>query len=58
MRIFMKDTPVLALKIIKGGGYFGPPFYDNTIIGLDKQLVNIFLPICFNMCFGCSKEPS
>ena len=27
---------------------------------LDKQLkiVNIFLPISFNICFGCSKEPS
>ena len=32
-------------------------------IGLDKQnfqrkIVNIFLPISFNICFGCSKEPS
>ena len=33
-------------------------------IGLDKQknferkIVNIFLPISFNMCYGCSKEPS
>ena len=31
-------------------------------IGLDKQnfegkIVNIFLPISFNICFGCSKEP-
>ena len=31
--------------------------------GLDKQnvqrkFVNIFLPINFNICFGCSKEPS
>ena len=31
--------------------------------GLDKQVfkrksVNIFLPINFNICFGCSKEPS
>ena len=31
--------------------------------GLDKQnfqskIVNIFLPINFNICFGCSKEPS
>ena len=30
-------------------------------IGLDKQknqrkIVNIFLPINFNICFGCSKE--
>ena len=22
------------------------------------KIVNIFLPICFNTCFGCSKEPS
>ena len=32
-------------------------------MGLDKQIcerniVNNFLPICFNICFGCSKEPS
>ena len=31
--------------------------------GLDKQnmkskIVNNFLPISFNICFGCSKEPS
>ena len=31
-------------------------------IGLDKQkiqreIVNIFLPISFNICFWCSKEP-
>ena len=30
--------------------------------GLDKQnfehkIVNVSLPISFNMCFGCSKEP-
>ena len=35
-----------------------------TATGLDKQkkiqrkIVNIFLPINFNICFGCSKEPS
>ena len=32
-------------------------------IGLDKRknqrkLGNIFLPITFSICFGCSKEPS
>ena len=32
-------------------------------IGLDNQnfqrkIVNIFLPIIFSICFGCSKEPS
>ena len=32
-------------------------------IGLDKQklqpkIVNIFLPMNFNICFGCSEEPS
>ena len=35
----------------------------SSTIGLDKQIfwrkiVNIFLPICFNICFRCSKEPS
>ena len=34
-----------------------------TTIGLDKQnferkIVNIFLPISFDICFECSKEPS
>ena len=33
------------------------------IIGLDKQFFGLkieifFLPISFNICFGCSKEPS
>ena len=23
-----------------------------------RKIVNIFLSICFNVCFGCSKEPS
>ena len=35
----------------------------NFFTGLDKQtfqrkIVNIFLPINFNICFGCSKELS
>ena len=40
-----------------------------TKIGIDKQAIgfntifeckieNIFLPISFNICFGCSKQPS
>ena len=34
-----------------------------SLIGFDKKkferkIVNIFLPISFNICFGCSKEPS
>ena len=37
--------------------------YLKNITGLDKQkfsakIVNIFLPINFNICFGCSKEQS
>ena len=28
----------------------------NTIF--EHTIVNIFLPISFNICFGCSKEPS
>ena len=23
-----------------------------------RKIVNIFLPISFNICFGCSKDPS
>ena len=25
---------------------------------IQRKIVNIFLPINFNKCFGCSKEPS
>ena len=39
--------------------------YNLNLIGQDKQknehkhkIVNIFLRISFNICFGCSKEPS
>ena len=28
----------------------------NTIF--ERKIVNIFLPISFNICFGCSKESS
>ena len=31
-------------------------FYINKIF--ECKIVNIFLPISFNICFGCSKEPS
>ena len=36
---------------------------EQLYIGLDKhnfehKIVNSFLPISFNICFGCSKEPS
>ena len=24
----------------------------------ERKIVNIYLPISFNICFGCSKEPS
>ena len=39
------------------------PIFRNHITGLDKQIferkiVNTFLPISLNVCFGCSKEPS
>ena len=40
-----------------------PPLDLPMIIGSDRQIfqrtiVNIFLPINFYICFGCSKEPS
>ena len=25
---------------------------------VERKIVNIFLPISFNICFGCLKEPS
>ena len=36
---------------------------STALTGLDKQkflrkIMNIFLPIIFSICFGCSKEPS
>ena len=30
--------------------------YINKIF--ERKIANIFLPISFNICFGCSKEPS
>ena len=38
-------------------------YVGKCITGLDnknfqRKIVNIFLPINFNICFGCSKEPS
>ena len=51
----------LTLKI---GDYgIGEDLFRVSNIGLDKhffqhKIVNIFLPISFSMCFGCSKEPS
>ena len=46
--------------------YNGCTEYEQLVrshINLDEQgfqsnIVNIFLPISFNLCFGCSKEPS
>ena len=42
---------------------FTLPHTANVDMDLDKlnferKIVNIFLPISFNICFGCSKEPS
>ena len=67
--IFVKDD-ICIRKFDKTGwplqdiGFkqFSRPF--GKYIGLDKQkiferkIVNIFLPISFNIRFGCSKEPS
>ena len=37
-------------------------YIDNTQVKINKifesKIVNIFLPISFSICFGCSKEPS
>ena len=29
-----------------------------TMTIVQRKIVNIFLPIFFSICFGCSKEPS
>ena len=44
-------------------GLFHYKLEKTVSTGLDKQkfqhlIVNIFLPITFSICFGCSKEPS
>ena len=44
-------------------GYPVVQVHSNIYTGLDKQnfsrkILDIFLPISFNICFGCSKEPS
>ena len=49
--------------------YMGTLSVQHMNTGLDEQkflsvklnckyFLNIFLPICFNICYGCSKEPS
>ena len=48
---------------VKPCSYYACHEYINITLGLDKQkkqgkIVNIFLPIIFSICFGCSKEPS
>ena len=51
-------------ELMRGAGTDGTALFDEVLTGLDKQkkfqrkIVNIFLPINFNICFGCSKEPS
>ena len=41
---------------------FGKQFYRFAQVKINRnfqcKIVNIFLPINFNICFGCSKEPS
>ena len=36
--------------------------FGNTKVKINTffkfKIVNIFIPISFNICFGCSKEPS
>ena len=49
--------------LLETTGLADPGKKNVHIIGLDKQfferkIVNIFLPISFNICFGCSEEPS
>ena len=70
----MAMTGILQVNwtIIGGGGGGGVWYIKvssmirvNEYTGLDEQkqknlrkIVNIFLPIIFSKCFGCSKEPS
>ena len=39
-----------------------PPLVSACMFRVNKKfqrkIVNIFLPIIFSICFGCSKEPS
>ena len=39
-------------------GHLSSSFALNINKNLQRKIVNIFLSICFNICFGCSKELS
>ena len=62
--MFMENS--ISLKRVKGDDNIEQvklKWKGLLTIGLAKQKfqrknVNIFLPISFNICFGCSKEPS
>ena len=36
---------------------YGQRIADNSVSTFQCKIVNIFLPINFNICFGCSQEP-
>ena len=60
-RIKRRDNP--SYELHQANRYLSLTF-TASVIGLDKPkkcqrtIVNIFLPIIINICFGCSKEPS
>ena len=43
-------------ELSKDKAYLSIGFDINKIF--ERKIVNIFLPISFHICFGCSKEPS
>ena len=53
---FRTDCIFLAVVLLNLDVSAYAQVYIDKIV--QHKIVNIFLPIIFNICFGCSKEPS
>ena len=57
--MYLHFTPIIEKILTPCENY--NVFFIGFIIDckiFERKIVNIFLPITFNMCFGCSKEQS
>ena len=65
------ENPAMTLRIIKETKCYGRTDHAKTVYPLQTKfaggiinksfqhkIVNMFFPIIFSICFGCSKEPS
>ena len=57
-----RDLGIFVKAVINGGAASKVMGHSRSKVKVDKiferKIVNIFLPMSFNICFGCSKELS